>query len=307
MHITDVILYIRVASCDNVAMKNGDNKKTAERPDVMSYENYRTYLSDWCAWMKETRSGFSYRAFSGWAGFKSPNHLQLVIQGKRNLTRKTVPIFSDVLKLKRREKRFFEQLVNLNQATNPKEKADCLLEITRLFGKHSKNLFHDKIEYLTKWFYVVLRELVTMKGFRNSRHEIARRIGHGISPRQVDEALGKLLKLGFLKEDSKGNLKQTDAVLTTGPESSEAASYIYHEQMIKLALEALKTQCSSERNVSAVTFACRKEDIPEISQILSDCRSQLLSFLDSRGTIKDEDVYQLNLQLFRITEKGKST
>jgi len=276
------------------------------RPNIFSYENYRLFLRDWYAWMKESRPGFSYRAFSKWAGFASPNHLQLIIQGKRNITRDTLPLFAKTIKLSRRETRCFELLVNLNQASTPAAKAEALLEISRLFKRYDRNIEHSQIEYLAKWYYAVIRELVTTKNFRPDRHAVSKRIGHRVTPACVDEALEKLVKLGLLIRDAKGRLRQNQAIVTTGAETAEAASYFYHDQMLKLALEALRAQLPSERHFSGITLACRGEDIPEITQLVDECRRQVLSYLENRKTrCEDDDVYQLNIQLFRITSGGK--
>ena len=274
-----------------------------KKPLVQDYENYRDYLRDWYAWMKESSPQFSYRTFSKWAGFKSPNQLQLIIQGKRNITRQTLGVFTRILKLKRREARYFEILVNLNQASTAESKAGYLKDLSDYYKRHGDELKHNQYEYLTKWYYAVLRELVTTKGFKSERHALARRIGHGVTPRQVDEALEKLIALELLTKEGKDSLKQSEAVITTGAETAEAASYFYHDQMLKLALSALKEQMPDERNFSAITLACRNEDVPEIAQILNDCRRQVLSYLENRGPCEDEDVYQLNLQMFRVTKK----
>ena len=274
-----------------------------KKPLIQDYENYRDYLSNWYAWMKESNPQFSYRTFSKWAGFKSPNQLQLIMQGKRNITRQTLGLFTKILKLKRREARYFEILVNINQASTPEAKANYLKDLSDYYKKHGNELKHNQYEYLIKWYYAVLRELVTAKEFKPERHALARRIGHGVTPRQVDEALDKLIALKLLVKDGNGKLRQSQAVITTGNETKEAASYFYHEQMLKLALAALKKQMPDERNFSAITLACRKDDVLEIAQILNDCRQQVLSYLENRAACEDEEVYQLNLQLFRVTKK----
>jgi uncharacterized protein (TIGR02147 family) len=277
--------------------------RIVKKPLIQDYENYRDYLHDWYEWMKESNPQFSYRTFSKWVGFKSPNQLQLIIQGKRNITRQTLGLFTKILKLKRREARYFEILVNMNQASTPESKANYLKDLSDYFKKQGDELKHNQYEYLIKWYYAVLRELVTTKGLKFERHALANRIGHGVTPRQVDEALDKLVALELLVKDEKGNFKQSQAVVTTGAETKEAASYFYHEQMLKLALAALKKQMPDERNFSAITLACRKDDVSEIAQILNDCRRQVLSYLENREAHEDEEVYQLNLQFFRVTKK----
>ncbi len=273
-----------------------------QRPNILEYENYRAYLKDWYAWMKASKPGFSYRAFSQWASFKSPNQLQLIILGKRNITPATLGIFTTILKLRKREKRYFELLVAINQATTPHEKAGYVQELSDYFKKYNE-LKHHQFEYLLKWYLPVVRELATTKGFKPERHALARRIGHGITPRNVDEALEKLIALGLLKKEG-NSLVQADAIVSTGPETGSAAAYFYHDQMIRLALEALQQHMPHERNFSGITFACRREDVQEIAELLDQCRHQILAYLENRGKVEDDEVYQLNLQCFRVT-KGK--
>ncbi|MEO5668060.1 MAG: TIGR02147 family protein, partial [Bdellovibrionota bacterium] len=55
-------------------------------PDILRYGEYRAFLADFYAYKKSQRSGFSYRLFAAKAKLKSPNYLQLVMQGKRNLS-----------------------------------------------------------------------------------------------------------------------------------------------------------------------------------------------------------------------------
>jgi uncharacterized protein (TIGR02147 family) len=275
-------------------------------PNVTDYENYREYLKDWYCFMKESKPGFSYRAFSRWAGLKSPNQLQLIILGKRNVTPSTLAVITKILKLKRREKQYFELLVNLNQANTPEAKANYVREMSSYFKKYKNNLKHSQYEYLTKWYYAVIREMVTLKDFKYDRHFISGRIGHNVTPLHVDEAVEKLIHLGLLVYDKNRNLKQSQSIVTTGPETQAAASYFYHDQMMHLALDALRTQMPDDRNFSGITLACRQEDISEIVQIINDCRRQILAYLEGRGRVADDDVYQFNMQLFRVTKrKGK--
>ena len=89
---------------------------------IFEYDNYRAYLRDLYKFYKETKPQFSYRYFSQKAGFRSPNFLQLVIEGKRNLSPESVEKFTHALKLGKKEAEFFRVLVYLNQARTVSEK-----------------------------------------------------------------------------------------------------------------------------------------------------------------------------------------
>ena len=278
-----------------------------KKPDILQYDNYRLFLRDWYQWMKENREGFSFRAFSMWAGFNSPNHLQLIINGKRNITKDTLSIFLKLLKLKKKEQKYFELLVNFNQTANPESKARYLLEIADHTKKLGGLLKHNQYEYLTKWYYPVIREMVTLTDFKEDRHHIASRVGRSVTPRQVDEAIEKLLSLGLLERDSTGRLRQNNAIISTGDETRETAAYFYHDQMLNAAIEALHKKAANERNMSGITFACTKEDLPELVQMINDFRRQMLSYLDSKtgDGRNNDDVYQFSVQLFKITTQRR--
>jgi len=65
---------------------------------IFEYDNYRAYLRDLYKFYKETKPHFSYRYFPQKAGFRSPNFLQLVIEGKRNLSPESIEKFTNALK-----------------------------------------------------------------------------------------------------------------------------------------------------------------------------------------------------------------
>ena len=57
-----------------------------DRIDVFDYLDYRAYLRDYYAYIKDNKREFSFRTFSRKARLGSPSHFKRVIEGKRNLT-----------------------------------------------------------------------------------------------------------------------------------------------------------------------------------------------------------------------------
>ena len=172
-----------------------------KKPSVYAYVNFRDYLKDWYAWMKKTRSGFSYRAFSKWAGLKSPNQLKLIIQGKRNLTAAYQEKYMNILKLGIRERQYFLNLVRLEYAHNDNEKTKIYAEISTFWKKPGQKIRADQYEYLSNWYYPVLREWVQSERFREDAPWLARQLYEQITPSQIKRALKNLQVWGFLKRE----------------------------------------------------------------------------------------------------------
>src|SRR5262249_17960372 len=132
-----------------------------DRPNIFLYEDYRSFLKDLYRYLKETQRGFSHRFFSKKAGFTSPNMLQLVIDGKRNVTSKTVGKFIRGLKLNQQESEFFIALVDFNQAPSSEEKSRAFRGMAqcrkfREIHELTKEIFH----FYSHWFHVVIREMI---------------------------------------------------------------------------------------------------------------------------------------------------
>jgi len=96
---------------------------TTWRPDIFEYMSFRAFLSDYYKAAKQHTKGFSYRAFSKKAGFSSTNFIKMVIDGDRNLGPESAAKIADAMALSAAERRFFEQLVELEQSDDPDEPA----------------------------------------------------------------------------------------------------------------------------------------------------------------------------------------
>lgn len=275
--------------------------KTNQRPNIFTYEDYRKYLKDWYEWMKSTKPGFSYRAFSRWVGFKSPNQLLLVIQGRRNITINTLGKYFEILKLKHTERKYFELLVKFNQAQDMPTKSEYFREISLYWLKKGTMLEKEQLNYLSNWYYTAIREMVNLKGFREQGAWIVKQLGGLVTIPQARKALEILKELGLVTKDSDGKLKQTSNYVTTGDQVESVAAFLYHEQMIRLAMESLREKTSTERNLTALTFTMKKEDYENIVGEINDFRKRIIAALQNRPVqTEDTDLYQLNIHLFPI-------
>lgn len=225
---------------------------TMKQATIFEYDNYRAFLRDLYKFYKETKPYFSYRYFSRKAGFRSPNFLQLVIEGKRNLSPESIEKFTNALGLSKKQAEFFRVLVYLNQARTVGEKkiyAEQLMQF-RPF-RHIHPLRQDQVRYYADWYNIAIRELTTLPEFSEEPAWIARRLVPPISPQQAQKALDLLLHLGLLKRDESGRLVQADAFLSTGDEVTSASVANYHRTMIQKGAEALDRFPGPARDISS--------------------------------------------------------
>ncbi len=96
--------------------------------DVFRYHDYRRFLGAY--YQAKKPSGFSYRAFARAARLGAPNYLQLVINGRRNLTPAMASRFAETCGLAKEAARYFVALVAFNQAEPGEERNTRYRELT---------------------------------------------------------------------------------------------------------------------------------------------------------------------------------
>ncbi|MBI4238804.1 MAG: TIGR02147 family protein [Deltaproteobacteria bacterium] len=269
---------------------------------LYAYTDYRAYLRDAYLAAKRANPVCSYRYFARRAGFASPNFLQLVIEGKRNLSQESIHRFAGAFKLRRRERLFFEVLVHFNQAKDPEEQNGYYQRLLE-FPEYCQavTLAQEQYEFLTRWYYPVIQDLTTLPGFREDPEWIAKRLRYEITASQAREALDCLQRLGLLICNDDGHLQPAERHLTTGDVARSAASYHYHQQMMERAKRALQTQTEAQREFGALTIALNTKQLKMLKTAIRDFRKVALNLL-SQGDEQPTAVYQLNIQLFGHTD-----
>ena len=274
------------------------------RPNIYDYMDYRAFLNDMFRFRKQKDRYFSYRYFSGKAGFSSPNFLKLVIDGKRNLTNTSIAKVAKGFGFSKQERESFETLVFLNQAKDHEEKNYYLKKVMSIKGYNNVRKIEKKsYEYFSKWYNLAIREIVMFGGRNFTSEQIAAALNPKITPREADKAINLLLELGLIKKDKDGLWEQSDPALSTGPEVQSLAIANLHREMLKLASESLERYPANERDITALTLRVNSGGMEELKRRITQFRKELL---ESALVEEDTDqVIQINIQAFPLTDKEK--
>jgi uncharacterized protein (TIGR02147 family) len=268
---------------------------------IFDYDDFRKYLRDVYLSSKATHSKFSFRFFAKAAGFASPSALKRVIDGERNLSLEGIRKFSTALKLPKEESLFFHNLVLLNQAKSSEDKqlyAEQLLASRQYKKLHP--LQNSQFNYFSKWYFIPIRELISLPAFREDPEWIAKKLSPTVSIPEIKSALEDLLKLGLVKRDAAGKLQQTDASITANGLVSPALSS-FHKQMTVKASESIDRFPREVREISSLTSAVSESAFEKIKEIILKCRNEII------GVITDDQnqdrIYQVNFYLFPLSTK----
>lgn len=270
--------------------------------DLFKYLDYRHFLKDYYREQKERKgSAFSFRSFARLAGLSSPNFLQLVMEGKRNLGPDGIRSFSKALKLGKEEGAYFENLVHFNQCSTHDERNEWYKRLsTSKKYREMKEIEKNYFVYFSRWYYAAIRELALLPDFKEDTDWIARKLSPPITVKEAATALELLQKLGFLTRDKSGKLIQSERNITTAREVMSLAIANFHRQMIQRASESIDRTPQDKRDISALTLALSQEKFKEAKRRIQEFRRELNVLLSDEG--KSDAVYQINFQIFNLSE-----
>ncbi len=277
--------------------------------DIFQYGDYRTFLSDFYRLEKERSKSFSYRSFARRAGLSSPNYLKLVIDGDRPITEKNLSAFLKGLKLSGSKAEFFRVLVSLKESRDVDEKNDLLEKLLQLRIRHSGDPLQvnkDRWEILRTWHHWAIREMVLLRDFKRNPEWIAQRLGQKISAAQAQESVELLQRLEFLRDDN-GILRQSEPMITTSDDISNLIIRHLHRQFIEQGLLSLFHDPVEVREITGLTIALRKEQVPKFKQVLKDFRRELNRQFSEGTSAGSDHVYHFETMLFPITKAQEET
>lgn len=270
-------------------------------PNIFEYDDFRLFLHATYLFLKQSTRNFSFRYFSKRAGFSSPNFLKLVMEGKRNLSADSIPKFTRALKMPRAESDFFSLLVHFNQARDASERADYAKRILQSKGYQKMYpLKQAEFSYYASWYYVTIRELTALVDFREDPRWISEKIFPKISEIEAARALKDLEALGLLRRDDSGRLQQSARTVTTANEVVSTSILQYHKDMLLRASESIESVPRTHREFSAACVPVSEEAALKIKTMIQEFRSEVLRIAE--GDAKPDRIYQLNLQLFPMTQ-----
>ena len=271
---------------------------------IFDYKDYRIFLKDYYLEKKQLIRRFSYRYFAKKAGIKGQSYLDLVIQGKRNLTKITLEKFSRALELNKKEASYFDTLVHFNQAKNDDERN---MYFEKLIKQNPRKGFSeiDKKRYLyfTNRHLITIREMVSLPHFEENPDWISQHMRHPLPPPKIIEAINLLIKMNLLKRDSQGKLRLSQGAVTTQPDFESLEALNYYHSIFQDAKEAIINIPFDKREAKSLTIPMSEKLIPKIKEKIQNFIEDIVRLVNNECDSFD-DVYQVNTVFFPVTKTG---
>lgn len=283
-----------------------------QQPELSEFVDYRKYLSDFFNYKvfesQNRLRPFGYSDFSAAANIKSPNYLKLIIEGKRNLSKEMCLNFSRALKHNRSQAKEFELLVTYCQEKDPHNRNTALKELSEFRAK--RGLQDGKInsetwEQVANWLVWVLFAMVEQKAVQFTPESLRKILRGQVNEAQIQQALKKLVDSGDISIDPETHFARKTSPVMAGADQipTELVRKIQSE-LIYLGLESLHKYGPQEREVSGFTMAMTEKEFEWARFELRKLRKHIQKEIAmKREQNKGERVYQVNIQLFPVSDK----
>lgn len=279
-------------------------------PELSQFLNYREYLKSYYLFRKKSSERdirpYSYQVFSAGANIKSPNYLKMIIEGRRNLSDDMIGKFAKALALSKDQIEEFRLLVLMNQSDDTAARNVYLKSLSELRVEQklkSGEIDRKTWEKIPNWTAWVIFAMIDQHGVQWRMADIKKILRPKASEDEIEKAVNGLIASGEISQELDGTLKKVRQ--SEAPEEIPVALVRkLQAQLMYLGLESLYQEAPTEREFGTLTLSLTKDEFEEIKFKLRQMRKAIhkdnsLARMKSTG----ERVYQLNIQLFPVTEK----
>lgn len=280
-------------------------KESPEKISVFDYTDYRKYLSEYYQTQKVCNKAFSYRYFARKAGISSSGFYKELVDGKRSLSRTLIMKFSLVLNHSKKEADYFENMVYFNEAMTVEERVLYFKKMMAFYESKAYRLLGEQYEYFSRWYYVVIRELLSYVRFKDDYKSLARMVNPPIREDQARKSVLLLEKLKLIEKDADGFFVRAAPVITTGyPEDDPKIDLLnivnFQKAMLAMAGEAYDRHPLKKMDMSTLTLSISEETYHAMKEEIANLRKKMLNMAEKDE--RPDRVYQLCYHFYPMTK-----
>lgn len=239
---------------------------------------------------KAKNPAYSLRAFARSLNMDSSS-LSAIMRGKRHVTAKLA-------------KRIIDELGIVDPMEIQTLMMQIISESETVVDDDSLNyrdLAMDAAETVSSWHFFAILATLELDEFVPTESSIAKRLG--LTQSTVQDALEKMQRLALVEKVA-SRWRLTGKNLATSAPVANQSLRAGHRQNISKALQSLDLDPVETRDISGITMAISKAQLPRARKLIQDFRRRMSVFLE---TGRRNAVYRLNIQLFPLSHDGNSS
>lgn len=267
---------------------------------IYHYQSPRQFLLDRVNALQKAEAPVSIRQLSTKMGFKSHTLLVMLLQGKRPLRVKHAGPIATGLGLSSQERLFLQALIQFDCAQDLEEKRLCQIWLSELHPERDVKTHRlEQFELVANWIHMAILSVSETTDFDPAPESIAKRLGGRVTAHDVRAAVERLKSLKLIEFAADGRFRPTGHRTTSPDDVANAGVRRYHREVMGLAQEALDRVPLEQREFQAFSISVPDTKVPLAKELVRKFRSQ---FAKAIGLDDGDEVYQMNIQFFQLTE-----
>ena len=267
--------------------------------------DYRDFLRKYAESTKTRKPGFSMGSWSRALGLKSTSSLTKVLNGEREAGPELLGKLIRYFKFNALEEAQFRNLVALSKL---KESANAKSELAELLLRSEKNkslkrrmIELDQFELLETFLPLAVRECTRLAGMSVAK---LKGLFSDAGEPEITKALHVLSNLEMVKRDSTGHFVAVDDHLTTAHEIPSEALQAYHQNLLEIGQEKLKSVPIEDREFQSLVLLLNKTQLPVLKKKIRE----FMDTLEVDCTTKEvNQLYQIQLQMIPLSQTFENT
>lgn len=232
---------------------------------------------------------------------KTRSYYNDIVKGKK-LSSRMIPKFVEVLGLNKKEARYFETLVNLDQAKTATERNALFEELLKQHPDSHRILNEDAYEYYNHWYNSVLFTALEVVDVSDDLGPIQKLIFPKVSVGTLKRSLELLERLGFVRKNEKGFWKSCRESVSSGAYNNSDLVRQYQLQCFELSKQALLANNDNPSDMGTFTFSVSDDAFKAIAKEIQGMKARVRKIIAQDGK-KATGVHQLNIHLFTNLKK----
>lgn len=270
--------------------------------DIFQFTNFRKYLDEYQAARVQTDPDFTRAGACALLGLpKTRSYYNDIVKGKKLSTR-MIPKFVEVLGLNKKEARYFETLVNMDQAKTATERNAFFEELLKQHPDSHRILNEDAYEYYNHWYNSVLFTALEVVDVSDDLEPIQKLIFPKVSVGTLKRSLELLERLGFVRKNEDGFWKSCRDSVSSGAYNNSDLVRQYQLQCFELSKQALLASDESSSDMGTFTFSVSDDAFKAIAKEIQGLKAKVRKII-MQDKKKATGVHQLNIHLFTNLKK----
>ena len=265
--------------------------------DIYQFTHFRKFLEEYQVARVQAEPSFTRTEICNLLGLeKSRSYFADVLRGKK-VSPRMVAKFIEILELDKKEAKYFETMVKLDQAKSDAARDAAMQEILKQHPNPQHIVNEDAYEYYSRWYNSALFAILDAMDVTDDMAPVQKRIFPKVPLGKLKESLALLERLGLARKNEEGFWKPTKESISSGPYNNAELIKQYQLQCFELSKQALITRPKMPTVMSTLTFSISNNAYKKLESELQEFKAKARRII-SEDNEKANGVYQMNLHLF---------